>query len=136
MVTKITYFRYYSLEEMAKYSKCSGLGPDSLCRICSPVTVPFTVLLSFLFTNEVRGIESRICRQRTGTEVIFFSCSTQLSMKSFQLINVKMPTVVGILTLMSWKMASQAYLSLKNAEFLDFFYTYEHLKIPAQLSWA
>ena len=27
-----------------------------------------------------------------------FSCSTQLSMKIFLLINVKMPTIVGILT--------------------------------------
>ena len=32
-----------------------------------------------------------------------FSCSTQLNMKFFLLINVKMPTVVGILMLMSRK---------------------------------
>ena len=32
-----------------------------------------------------------------------FSCSTQLSMKFFLLINVKMPTTVGILTFMSRK---------------------------------
>ena len=31
----------------------------------------------------------------------FLSCSTKLSMKSIPLINVKMPTVVGILTFMS-----------------------------------
>ena len=30
-----------------------------------------------------------------------FSCSTQLSMKFFLLIHVKMPTIVGILTCMS-----------------------------------
>ena len=30
-------------------------------------------------------------------------CSTQLSMKVFLLINVKMPTIVGILTFMSGK---------------------------------
>ena len=37
-----------------------------------------------------------------GPEVIkLFSCSTQLSMKFFLLINVKMPTTVGILTFMS-----------------------------------
>ena len=30
-----------------------------------------------------------------------FSCSIQLSMKFFLLINVKMPTIVGILTFMS-----------------------------------
>ena len=35
-------------------------------------------------------------------EVIkFFSCSTQLSLKFILLINVKMPTILGILTFMS-----------------------------------
>ena len=42
--------------------------------------------------------------KQTSPEVIkFFSCSTQLSMKSFLLINVKMLTIVGILTFMSGK---------------------------------
>ena len=41
---------------------------------------------------------------KTGSEVIkLFPCSTQLSMKFFLLINVKMPTIVGILTFMSGK---------------------------------
>ena len=40
----------------------------------------------------------------SGSEVInLFSCSTQLSMEFFLLINVKMPTTVGILTFMSRK---------------------------------
>ena len=39
-----------------------------------------------------------------GPEVIkLFSCSTQLSMKFFLLIYVKMPVIVGILTFMSRK---------------------------------
>ena len=39
-----------------------------------------------------------------GSEVIkLFSCSTQLSMKFSPLIDVKMPTIVGILTCMSGK---------------------------------
>ena len=42
--------------------------------------------------------------RNTGPEVIkLFSCSTQLSMKFFLLINVKRPTIVGILTFMSRK---------------------------------
>ena len=42
--------------------------------------------------------------QRPGPEVIkLFSCSTQLSMKFFPLIDVKMPTIVGILTCLSGK---------------------------------
>ena len=37
-----------------------------------------------------------------GSEVIkLFSCSTQQSMKFILLINVKMPTIVGILTFIS-----------------------------------
>ena len=41
---------------------------------------------------------------KSGSKVIkLFSCSTQLSMKFFLLINVKMPTNVGILTFMSRK---------------------------------
>ena len=39
----------------------------------------------------------------TGPEVIkLFSCSTQLSMKFSPHINVKMPTIVGILKVGSW----------------------------------
>ena len=39
-----------------------------------------------------------------GPKVIkLFSCSTQLSLKFFLVINVKMPTTVGILTLVSGK---------------------------------
>ena len=45
---------------------------------------------------------NKLCRP--GPEVIkLFSCSTQFSMKFFLLINVKMPTMVGILTFMSRK---------------------------------
>ena len=39
-----------------------------------------------------------------GPDVIkLFPCSTQLSMKFFPLINVKMPTIVGTFTFMSGK---------------------------------
>ena len=41
---------------------------------------------------------------KTGPDVIkLCSCSTQFTMKLFMLINVKMPTTVGILTFMSRK---------------------------------
>ena len=71
-----------------------------------------------------------------GPEVIkLFSRSTQLSMKFFLLINVKMPTIVGILTFMRRK---NSILDLsepkKKAEFLYIFIFYEHLKFHAQLS--
>ena len=48
-----------------------------------------------------------------------FSFSTQLSMKFFLLINVKMPTIVGILTFMSEK---NSILSLSEPKKADFFF--------------
>ena len=52
----------------------------------------------------------------------------------FLLINVKMPTIVGILTFMSGKNNILGLSGSKKAEFLDVFYTYEHLKFYTQLS--
>ena len=47
-----------------------------------------------------------------GAKVIkLFSCATQLRMKVITLINVKMPTIVGILTFIS--MINTTYMSLK-----------------------
>ena len=56
------------------------------------------------------------CLSKPGPEVIkLFSCSAQMAMEFFRLINAKMPTIVGILTFMSGKND----LSLKTAKFLD-----------------
>ena len=59
----------------------------------------------------------------SGPEVIkLFSCSTQLSMNFFLPINVKMPTMVGILTFMSRKISILSLTeSEKKTEFLDLF---------------
>ena len=55
-----------------------------------------------------------------GPEVIKpFSCSTQLSTKFVMLINVKLPTSVGILTFMSGKNSILGLPEPKKAEFLD-----------------
>ena len=57
-------------------------------------------------------------------------------MKFFLLINVKMPTIVGILTFMS-RENSILHLSEPDKSWISwYFYTYEHLKFHAQLSWA
>ena len=70
-----------------------------------------------------------------GPEVIkFFSCSTQLSMKFFLLINVKMPTIVGILTFMSGKNSILGLSESKMSQISLYFYAYEDLKFHAQLS--
>ena len=66
----------------------------------------YLLFIFFLFVFTV-PIESSLLSQkvlRSGPEVIkLFSCSTQLSTKFFLLINVKMPTIVGILRFMSGK---------------------------------
>ena len=49
---------------------------------------------------------------------IAFSCSTQLSMKFIFLINVKMPTIVGILTFIS--MINRTSESLKAGKVVIF----------------
>ena len=60
---------------------------------------------------------------KTGPEVIkLFSCSTQLSMKFFLLINVKIPAIVGILTFMSGRNSLLSLFETKKAEFLDILY--------------
>ena len=53
---------------------------------------------SLLKDNIGKMVRSRV---RLGPDVIFFSCSIQPSMKLMLLINVKMPTIVGILTFTS-----------------------------------
>ena len=70
--------------------------------------------------------------KEAGSEFIKLN-STQLSMKFFLLINVKMPTIVGILTFLSGKNSLLGLSKRKNADFL-YFYIYEHLKFRAQLS--
>ena len=49
------------------------------------------------------------------------SCSTQLSMKFFPLINVKMPTNVGILTFMSGEKKVLGLSEHEKTVFLDIF---------------
>ena len=57
-----------------------------------------------------------------GPEVLkLFPCSTQLSMKFFFLITVKMSTFVGILTFMSRKNSILGLSEPEKAEFLNIF---------------
>ena len=53
--------------------------------------------------------------------ILSFSCSTQRSMNFFLLINVKMPTIVGILTFMSGKNNILGLSEPKKAGILDIF---------------
>ena len=56
-------------------------------------------------------------------------------MKFIMLINVKMPTIVGILTFISRINSTSERLS-SNKLFCQYFSFYEQLKFRAQLSWA
>ena len=74
---------------------------------------------------------------RPGPEVIkLFSCSAQLRLKFILLINVKMPTIVGILTFMS--KINYLFLSFESEFSTNFYYfnIHKQLKVHAQLSWA
>ena len=79
-------------------SKCLSQGVDSILDWAS-------IAKEFIKIVE-HGRKTWRCTHSpiSGPGVIkLFSCSTQLSMKCFPLIYVKMPTIVGILTCMSGK---------------------------------
>ena len=71
----------------------------------------------------------------TGPKVIkLLPCSTQLSTKIFLLINVKMPTIVGILTFISMINTTSEGYRARNFFICRHFSFYEELKFRAQLS--
>ena len=71
----------------------------------------------------------------SGPKVIkLFPCSTQLSTKFILLINVKMPTIVGILTFVSMINTTSERLKAINFLIFRYFSFYELLKFRAQLS--
>ena len=72
---------------------------------------------------------------KSGPKVIkLFSCSTQLRTKSILIINVKMPTIVGILTFISMINKTSERLKARNFFICRYFSFYEQLKFCAQLS--
>ena len=72
---------------------------------------------------------------RTGPEVIkLCSCSTQLSTNFILLINVKMPTIVGILKFISMINTKSEGLKARNFFTFRYFCFYEQLKCYALLS--
>ena len=81
------------------------------------------------------AVSCKRLNNHSGPEVIkLFSCSTQLSRKFILLINVKMPTIVGILTFVS--MINSISERLKASHFFScrYFSFNEQLKFSAQLS--
>ena len=71
----------------------------------------------------------------SGPKVIkLFSCSAQLRLKFILLINVKMPTIVGILTFMSRINYQFLRFEPEFSTNFDYFSIYEQFKFQSQLS--
>ena len=88
------------------------------------------------FSRNLRRMNVYRRLRQPGPKVIkCFSCSTQLSMKFFLLIHVKMPTIVGILTCMSRKNSILGLSEPKKCWISWYFYTYENLKFHAPKSF-
>ena len=69
----------------------------------------------------------------SGPEVIkLLTCSTQLSTKFILLINVKMPTIVGILTFISMINTTSERLKARNFFICRYFSFNEQWKFPAR----
>ena len=84
-----------------------------------PFYTGFTVYNNFedKIVNIFNLFES--ARFYTGPKVIkLFSCSTQLSMKFILLINVKIPTIVGILTFISMLNTTSERLKQETSSFV------------------
>ena len=86
----------YSSVDSSNLDPSAGTCKDWFCKEYQNImlnALKFQTLLSF---------NSQVKCCLSGPEVIKpFPCSTQLSMKFVLLINVKMPTIVGILTFIS-----------------------------------
>ena len=92
-----------------------------------------------MFLNPSHLKRRENCKEspRSGPEVIkLFSCSTRLSTKFILLINVKMPTIVGILTFISMINTTCERLKTNNFSICRYFTFYEQLKFCAQLSFV
>ena len=77
----------------------------------------------------------RNCIRISGLEFIkLFPCSTQLSTEFILLINVKMLTIVGILTFISMINTTSERLNARNFFIFRYFSINEQLKFCAQLS--
>ena len=105
-----------------KYRKGSHTQYGRLVLVSVSVS-QFASQICFKFLCDGQGAVRQAILYVERHEVIkLFSCSTELSMKIFLLINVKMPTIVGILTFMSRK---NSILGLsepkKKAELFDIF---------------
>ena len=90
---------------------------------------------TFWLRNKEISFWSHTLMWRPGPEVIkLFSCSTQLSTKFILLINVKMPTIFGILTFISRLNTSSESLKARNIYILQHFCFWVEILCSVKLS--
>ena len=95
------------------------------------------VLLQAYCPTDEGPSETPRCSYSSGPRALkLFPCSTQLSTKFILLINVKMPTIVAILTFISMINTTSERLKARIFFICLYFSFYEQLKLHAQLSWA
>ena len=108
-----------------------------MTKVCNHELTIYCLKISFAtklfsFTNA-----ENIHTMKPGIEVInLFPCSTQLSTKFILLINVKMPTIVGILTIISMINTTSERHDPRNFFICRYFSFNDQLKLCAHLSWA
>ena len=84
---------------------------------------------------KLKNLKKFFRKGRPWAEVIKkIPCSNQLSMKFIMHINVKMPTIVGILTFISMINTKSESLKASKVFIFQHFSFYEKLKFCAQLS--
>ena len=104
-----------------------------------------TMFYTFMYYTPAQIFINLICRipviSRVGENVDpspkvikLFSCSTQLSTEFILLVNVKMPTIVGILTFISMINITSERLKARIFSICFYFSFYEQVKFHAHLS--
>ena len=134
---------WFLLVKFAQSKKQTCHSSDRFVQIYGPFYTdasnekPFLIIDYSVRDRCIKLQQAFLVVKWTDPEVIkLFSCSTQMRSKFILLINVKMPTVVGILTFISrindWLLGFTSEISID----FGYFSTYEQIKFHAQLSWA
>ena len=89
----------------------------------------------FSFNGLDLGLGVLVCVKSSLKVIKLFSCSTELSMKFILLINVKMATIVGILTFISWiNTTSESLKARKISVFYHFSFYVQLILCSVELS--
>ena len=110
---------------------CHAGGPGSIPGRCIVFVIAFcigNIHVKFFFTYKT--VEPKPLYYKTFFILTLFSCPALLSMKFIKLINVKMPTIVGI----SMMNTTPDKLKARKVFIFQHFSFYKQMKLHAQLS--